>query len=59
MEFGINLFKLVNFQINFETRVKVWSVLEVSAEPLAIKGDKVGLYELPMKGQLRQQYHFL
>lgn len=24
----INLFKLVNFQINFESRVKVWSVLE-------------------------------
>ena len=28
LEFDINLFKLVNFQLNFETRVKVWSVLE-------------------------------
>lgn len=60
MVFDIHLFKLVNFQINFKSRVKVQSVVEVSAEnPQAIRRDDMRSYILPMKGPLRHGCHFL
>lgn len=59
LEFDINLFKLVNFQINFESRVKVRPALEgVSREPTGHEKRQGGLIYTVYKGSAKTSVSF-